>query len=270
LLRFWVFCFGRTIRLELLDVCRTDDVRSGKMNYIAVPMIVDGSSGPAILQELAEKFTVSRIAILKHLNVLEHAGLISRTIDGRMRRCALTVAPLGELELWLKDRQSVWSTAPKREVERGRIPSRGTFAEQLRTRRHSLGLIQRDAAAKIGVALSTIRSWEQGKSGTAICSNPAITRFLGYDPFATQAKTIGERLMAKRRSLGWSQEKTAKTLGVDQSMVARWEAGRAVMDPKNRIKLARFLGLSEGDVVRGYGARWRRTSVRESAPIDNS
>ena len=52
---------------------------------------------------------------------------------------------------------------------------------------------------------------------------PAIIRFLGYDPFPP-ANTLAEKLLLCRKTLGLSQEKLAKKLGVDESTLADWEA----------------------------------------------
>ncbi len=43
--------------------------------------------GPATVGQLAKPFRVSRPAISKHLRVLERAGLVRRTKEGRMSRC---------------------------------------------------------------------------------------------------------------------------------------------------------------------------------------
>ncbi len=46
------------------------------------------------LTELAEPFDMSLNAISKHLKVLERAGLLNRTVDGRVHRCAMNHEPL--------------------------------------------------------------------------------------------------------------------------------------------------------------------------------
>ncbi len=67
------------------------------------------AAGPAMVSQLAEPFDVTRVAISKHLRVLEQARLVSRTVDGRVHRCALTAAPLREVERWLADYRSFWT-----------------------------------------------------------------------------------------------------------------------------------------------------------------
>ena len=46
------------------------------------------AAGPAMVGELAKPIAMSRVAVSKHLRVLENARLISRTVDGRVHRCA--------------------------------------------------------------------------------------------------------------------------------------------------------------------------------------
>jgi len=53
---------------------------------------------------------------------------------------------------------------------------------------------------------------------------PAITGFLGYNPLPA-AKTMAERLVRQRTSLGLSQKESAIRIGVDPGTLARWERG---------------------------------------------
>lgn len=67
------------------------------------------SQGPAMVTELAKPFDMSLPAIGKHIRVLESAGLIERTIDGRVHRCALNAQPLKNADEWLERYQRFWS-----------------------------------------------------------------------------------------------------------------------------------------------------------------
>ena len=67
------------------------------------------ATGPAMVRELTEPFDVTRVAISKHLRILEGAGLVSRTVDGRIHHCALTPAPLKDIERWLADYRLFWT-----------------------------------------------------------------------------------------------------------------------------------------------------------------
>src|ERR1700688_1203606 len=67
------------------------------------------ASGPAIIGDLADPIDMTRVAVSKHLRVLEKARLVSRTIDGRVHRCALTAGPLREVERWLLGYRAFWT-----------------------------------------------------------------------------------------------------------------------------------------------------------------
>ena len=64
--------------------------------------------GPAKVTELAAPFDTSRIAISKHLKVLERARLVNRAVDGRVHRCSLAARPLRDAEQWLDHYRSFW------------------------------------------------------------------------------------------------------------------------------------------------------------------
>jgi DNA-binding transcriptional ArsR family regulator len=66
------------------------------------------ATGPAMVGELARPIAMTRVAVSKHLRVLEKAQLVSRTIDGRVHRCALRPEPLQEVERWLVDYRAFW------------------------------------------------------------------------------------------------------------------------------------------------------------------
>ena len=66
-------------------------------------------SGPAMVTELAKPFGMSLNAISKHLLTLERAGLINRSVEGRIHYCALDAAPLASAEEWLHAYQTFWS-----------------------------------------------------------------------------------------------------------------------------------------------------------------
>lgn len=66
-------------------------------------MIARLSRGPATLNELAEPFPITKQAISRHIQVLEAAGLISRTRDGQRRPCHLEPAVLEALTSWIDE-----------------------------------------------------------------------------------------------------------------------------------------------------------------------
>jgi DNA-binding transcriptional ArsR family regulator len=62
------------------------------------------------VSELARPFPVSLPAIMKHLDVLSDAGLITRAKTGRTVACRLSAAPMERAMEWLNRYQRFWST----------------------------------------------------------------------------------------------------------------------------------------------------------------
>lgn len=72
-------------------------------------------AGPLTLTQLAEPLPMSRQAVTKHLHVLEEAGLVRVTRQGRARLHDLDDTPLRELSHWLETYAQDWD-APARPV----------------------------------------------------------------------------------------------------------------------------------------------------------
>lgn len=70
--------------------------------------------GEASVAELAAPFTVSQPAISRHLKVLEHAGLISRTRRATARLSHLEAEPLKEATVWLAGYRAYWEESYER------------------------------------------------------------------------------------------------------------------------------------------------------------
>lgn len=66
------------------------------------------SRGEATVGQLAEPFDMSRPAISKHLRVLERAGLVERTKDGRLSRCSLDAEPMRAAAEWVERYRRYW------------------------------------------------------------------------------------------------------------------------------------------------------------------
>jgi DNA-binding transcriptional ArsR family regulator len=66
------------------------------------------ASGQATVAELARPFDISRVAISKHLKVLERAGLISSGRDAQRRPRGLEPKPLAEATRWLEQYRAFW------------------------------------------------------------------------------------------------------------------------------------------------------------------
>jgi DNA-binding transcriptional ArsR family regulator len=47
-------------------------------------------------------------AVMKHLKVLEKAGLVTQRKSGRTRRCQLVARPLKKAEAWISQYRAFW------------------------------------------------------------------------------------------------------------------------------------------------------------------
>jgi transcriptional regulator with XRE-family HTH domain len=106
-----------------------------------------------------------------------------------------------------------------------------TLGEHVRKRRLGLRLTQKEAAERLGVNPWTVLNWEKDHTEPPIESMPAIIRFLGYDPFP-EPRNIPERLLTKRREMGWSIKEAARQLGIDPGTWRDWERGITIPWPR--------------------------------------
>jgi DNA-binding transcriptional ArsR family regulator len=60
---------------------------------------------------LAEPFSIKLPAVMKHLDVLDEAGLITRTKHGRTVDVRLSAAPLRGVSEWLRPYERFWAPA---------------------------------------------------------------------------------------------------------------------------------------------------------------
>jgi DNA-binding transcriptional ArsR family regulator len=64
--------------------------------------------GPATVGEATGGFGVSKPTISRHVKVLEEAGVVVRTIDGRTHRLSLDLDALGEAVDWIDRQRAIW------------------------------------------------------------------------------------------------------------------------------------------------------------------
>jgi DNA-binding transcriptional ArsR family regulator len=79
------------------------------------------ASGPASVSELAEPFDMAGPSFLKHLKVLEDAGLVASAKKGRVRTVRLAPEALGWVEVWVRQHRRTWER---------RLDDLGTFLNQ--------------------------------------------------------------------------------------------------------------------------------------------
>ena len=80
-------------RLDRAFMALADPVRRG--------IIARLSRGPATVNELAEPFQITKQAVSKHIQVLEQAGLVTRTRDAQRRPVPHAAAQLEALTAWI-------------------------------------------------------------------------------------------------------------------------------------------------------------------------
>ena len=65
--------------------------------------------GPASVSELAQPHGMSLPGFMKHLRVLEEAGLVLREKEGRVVRCELAPEPMKDAAMWLAHYEKFWN-----------------------------------------------------------------------------------------------------------------------------------------------------------------
>lgn len=78
--------------------------------------------GPAPVSELHAPHDIALPTFMKHLKVLEAAGLVRSEKKGRVRTVHIEAAPLAEAEHWLSRQRRIWE---------GRLDRLQLLAEQL-------------------------------------------------------------------------------------------------------------------------------------------
>lgn len=120
----------------------------------------------------------------------------------------------------------------KAEKPKGYSDSPTTLGEHL-LRERTIGNLHQDEVAKlIGVCETTYLNWEKDRRKPAARHWPVVIRFIGNDPRPEPA-TLGERMAAKRRALGWSMYVAARSIQIDEGTWRRIESGIQV--PMRRV-----------------------------------
>jgi transcriptional regulator with XRE-family HTH domain len=123
-----------------------------------------------------------------------------------------------------------------------------TLGAHLKKRRRELGLLQREAAERMGVSADTVVNWEKGKTEPVAAQFRPVVEFLGYDPMPVPT-TLAERVQTKRRQLGVSFEQVARHLGWDGGSLTRYLNGKWRLTGSRANALARFLDLDEQEAA---------------------
>lgn len=79
------------------------------------------AGGPASVSDLAAPFAMAGPSFLKHLRVLEGAGLITSRKAGRVRTVELAPGAMRSVEDWVRAHRKTWEN---------RLDALGTFLEE--------------------------------------------------------------------------------------------------------------------------------------------
>jgi DNA-binding transcriptional ArsR family regulator len=91
------------------DVAAMDALFHALANAARRDMLGRLAAGDLTVGQLAAPLTMSLAAASKHVEVLERAGLVHRTVDGRRHVCRLEPAPLASAHAWLRFYEKYWN-----------------------------------------------------------------------------------------------------------------------------------------------------------------
>jgi DNA-binding transcriptional ArsR family regulator len=88
-------------RLDASFAALSDATRRGVLEQLG--------SADASITDLAEKFHMTLTGMKKHIDVLEHAGLVTTEKVGRVRTCKLGRRRLEEERAWIERYRQLWA-----------------------------------------------------------------------------------------------------------------------------------------------------------------
>jgi DNA-binding transcriptional ArsR family regulator len=92
-------------QLDAVFAALADSTRRGILETLS-----GGAHGPsAAVSELAAPHDMSLPGFMKHLRVLEDAGLVERSKEGRVVSCELSAAPMKAAAAWMSRYEKFWS-----------------------------------------------------------------------------------------------------------------------------------------------------------------
>ena len=91
-----------------LDEGQLDETFAALANPIRRAILAQLAEGEANVNDLAAPFHVSLPAISKHIKVLEHAGLVTRSRRAQFRPCIINPVRLAEVADWAEQYRHIW------------------------------------------------------------------------------------------------------------------------------------------------------------------
>ncbi len=98
----------------LSDMAKHDPDLSRLFHALADPtrrsILTRLAEGPAAVTALADPTGLRLPTVMRHLSVLEEAGLIASAKDGRVRSCAFVPEALAPMQTWLDAQRVLWES----------------------------------------------------------------------------------------------------------------------------------------------------------------
>ena len=95
----------RHAALDAVFAALADPTRRGILESLA-----GGADGPGVaVSKLAAPHDMSLPGFMKHLRVLEDAGLVARSKEGRVVSCELSAAPMKAAAAWMSRYERFWT-----------------------------------------------------------------------------------------------------------------------------------------------------------------
>lgn len=92
-----------------MESTRLDQVFSALSSPVRRSIVAQlAQGGPAVVGDLQALHEISLPAISRHLRVLEGAGMLSRSAEGRYRRCKLNEKPITDAMEWMREQAQFW------------------------------------------------------------------------------------------------------------------------------------------------------------------
>ena len=88
--------------LDAVFAALADSTRRGILESLS-------TGGDVAVSELAAPHDMSLPGFMKHLRVLEDAGLVSRTKEGRVVSCTLEAQPMKQASAWMARYEKFWT-----------------------------------------------------------------------------------------------------------------------------------------------------------------
>lgn len=92
--------------LSLLFHALADETRRAMLSQLA--------QGPARVTDLAGPTGLRLPTVMRHLSVLEEAGLIATSKDGRVRTCAIVPEAMEPARTWIDEQRAIWEARLER------------------------------------------------------------------------------------------------------------------------------------------------------------